>query len=550
MSLSLKLGPKLCTAEDAAALINDGDCITISGTITAMLPAKVLRALEVRFLSEGTPRGLTWFDPFPTGVPALEPLSYAGLLKRVIGGWFTPHPRLRELIVANEVEAYLFPLGTLSFWCQAMAAGRDFYLTQVGLETYLDPRNGGGKLNAATTEDLVSRTQVAGTEHLVYGRLPIDVAIIRGTVVDEEGNLSLETEHVTMNALYQALAAKRFGGKVIVQAQTMVPAGHIPTRAVTIPGLLVDAIVLDPGQYEDDLPQLHTLDPFSRVPRPPARVLASPHREAWETWLTDGVVDEKLAPALRQLTPDGLIARRAVWELRRGDVVNIGQGLPAREILPVALEEGIEDEVELSIETGHLGGVVNGLGFRANTRALLDTPAIFSLYGSGLVNTAFFSMLEFDAAGNVNLLRYGDTLVGPGGSMDIAQSVGRVVFCGTLRAAGLRAEALGGTLHIATEGAAARAVERVQAICFNGPKMCREGKEVLYVTERAVFRLGAAGPELVEVAPGVDVERDVLGQMCFRPAISPALKPMDSRIFTPGAMGLRVGWRAEPPPDA
>jgi propionate CoA-transferase len=184
MGLSLKLSPKVCSADEAAALIKDGDCITISGTVAWMLPNKVLRALEVRFLGEGRPNGLTWFDPFPTGVPGIEPLSYPGLLKRVIGGWYTPHPRLREMIVANEVEAYLYPLGSLSFWGQAMAAGRDFYLTKVGVETFLDPRNGGGKLNDITKEDLVSLIDVNGEPHICYKQLRIDVALIRGTIVD------------------------------------------------------------------------------------------------------------------------------------------------------------------------------------------------------------------------------------------------------------------------------------------------------------------------------------------------------------------------------
>jgi acyl CoA:acetate/3-ketoacid CoA transferase len=547
MGLSLKFGSKVMSAEAAAALIDDGDCLTVSGTVQAMLPSKLLRAVEVRFLTEGRPRDLTWFDPFPTGIPGVEPLSHPGLVRRVIGGWYTPHPRLREMIVANEVEAYLYPLGTLSFWCQAMAAGRDHYLTKVGLETYLDPRQGGGKLNAATTEEMVSLVDVAGEPHIAYRKLPITVALIRGTAADEEGNLSIEDEHTTMNVLYQALAAKRFGGKVIVQAKRLVPAGSIPLRLVAIPGALVDAIVLDPEQLDDDLvPEMHFLGPGARVPRPPARVIASANREGWVRWLTEGVFDDELSPAVRPLNGDGLIARRAVHELRRGDVVNIGQGLPAREILPVCIEEGIDAETSLSIETGHLGGIVNGLGFRANTTSLLDTPGIFSFYSSGLVNAAFFSMLEFDAEGSVNLLRYGDTWVGPGGSMDIAHAVGKIVFCGTLKAGGLQAAGDGGRLQIRCEGAVPRAVERVQGVCFNGRKMWREGKDVLYVTERAVFRLCEAGVELIEVAPGADLERDVLGQMCFRPAVSPGLRPMDARIFTPGVMGVRERWQAAP----
>lgn len=543
MGLSLHFGSKVKSADEAVALIRDGDCITVSGTITAQLPSKVLQALEVRFLSEGAPARLTWFDPFPTGVPGIEPLSYPGLVKRVIGGWFTPHPRLREMIVRDEVEAYLFPLGSLAFWCQAMAAGRDFYLTQVGLDTYLDPRNGGGKCNASTTEDLVSLGSVDGEPYVIYKRLPIHVAILRGTVADEAGNLSLKMEHTTMSTLYQALAAKRFGGTVIVQVEKVVPTGHIPARDVVVPGSLVDAIVVDSGQYgEADVPQLAWLHPFLRTSRPPGQVIASPSKDAWQLWLTERVVDETLAPRARPLVPDMLIGRRAMLEMRKGDVLNIGQGLPAREILPCLAEEEIDQDLELSIETGHLGGIVNGLGFRANATALLDTPAIFSFYGSGLVKAAFFSMLEFDAAGNVNLLRHGDTWVGPGGSMDIAHAIDRVVFCGTFRAAGLQAEGGGGRLTIHHEGAVARAVEQVQGVCFNGPKMFAEGKQILYVTERAVFRLTGDGPELVEIAPGIDLERDIFAQMCFRPPVSDELREMDARIFSAGPMGIRSTW--------
>jgi acyl CoA:acetate/3-ketoacid CoA transferase len=315
--------------------------------------------------------------------------------------------------------------------------------------------------------------------------------------------------------------------------------------------VLVDAIVVDTVQPSDDLfPEFDFMTPWDHVERPPAQVLTSPNRDAWSVWLSERRIDPELAPPVRLLTPDVLIGRRAAFELHRGDVVNIGQGLPARDILPVTIEEGLDEETVLSIETGHLGGIVNGLGFRANAQAILDSPAIFSLYGSALINAAFFSMLEFDAEGNVNLLRYGDNWVGPGGSMDIAEAAPRIVFCGTLRAAGLQAHGAAGSLGITVEGAVPRAVARVQAVCFNGPKMLREGKEVLYVTERAVFRLTASGPELIEIAPGMDLEKDVLAQMCFRPVISPALKTMDRRIYTPGVMGLRHEWTGVAPARA
>lgn len=548
MALTLKQGRKVVSAEDAAGMINDGDCITISGTTGWMLPQKILNALEVRFLSENSPRDLTWFEPFPTGVAGIEPLSYPGLLKRVIGGWYTPHPRLREMIVANDVEAYLYPLGSLSFLCQAMAAGRDMYLTKVGIDTYVDPRQGGGKLNERATEDLVSLETVSGETFLKYKQLPITAALIRGSVVDESGNLSIATEQVTMNVVNQALAAKRFGGKVLVQARKIVPTGSIPAREVTIPGALVDAIVIDPDQNDDDnFPDLNWLSPWDRLTPPPAQVLTSPEREGWARWVQEGVVDERLAPPVRPIYPDNAVARRAARELTKGAVVNIGQGLPAREILPVTLSEGIQPYCALSIETGHLGGVVNGIGFRANTTSILDTPTIFSLYGSALVSCAFFSMLEFDRAGNVNLLRYGDTWVGPGGSMDIAHAVDKVVFCGTFRAGGLSTNGTGGKLHIENEGGIARAVEQVQAICFNGRQMSEQGKEVLYVTERAVFQLTSDGIELIEIAPGVDLERDIVDKMQFKPTISPNLREMPAEVFTPGPMGMLEAWEAERP---
>jgi acyl CoA:acetate/3-ketoacid CoA transferase len=547
MALTLATGSKVCTAEEAVATIPDGACITVSGTITMLLPRTLLGALEARFLSEQRPRDLTWFEPFPTGEPGIEPLSYPGLLKRVIGGWYTPHERLRQMIVDDEVEAYLFPLGSLSFWCQAMAAGRDRYLTTVGIDTYLDPRHGGGKLNARTTEDIVALTTVDGVEHVEYPRLPIDVALIQGSVVDEHGNVSLEDEAATMNVLYQALAAKRFGGRVIVQARRQVAAGQIPPRLVAVPGILVDAVVINPAEErEDSTGTMSFLLPSHRIGRPPSRVLTSPQRKVWRRWLTEGTVDES-CPEVRPITADVAIARRACLFLEPGAVVNVGAGLPLRDMPPVVIEEDIEGDVLLSIETGVLGGLFNGAGFHANMAAYLDTPGIFSLYGAGLIRSAFFSMLELDADGSVNLLRYGITWVGPGGSMDIAEAVDDVVFCGTLRAGGLQVSGEGGRLVIASEGATPRAVGDLQGVCFNGDRMRRQGKTVHYVTERAVFRLADDGVELCEVAPGIDADRDVLGQMSFVPKVAPDLRTMDERIFRPGPMGLRRDWGLGPP---
>ena len=542
---------KLCSAEEAAALVQPGDCITVSGTIHMMLPQTLLRAIEMRFLTEGSPRDLTWFEPFPTGIPGIEPLSHEGLIKRVIGGWFTPHPALRDLILANKVEAYLYPLGTLAFNCQQMAAGRKGFLTNVGLDTYLDPRVGGARLNACTTEELVSVTEIDGDEYLWYKTVPITVALLRGTVADEEGNFSIQNESITMSVLNQALAARANGGTVIVQVENVVKAGTIPPRQVAVPGILVDAIVVDAqpdGDANDPatavlgVSWLHQLDP---IRTPPKEVMLSLDPECWRIWAQEGRVDPERAVPARALVNDALIGRRAVQEMHTGEIYNIGQGLPARDIVPAAVEEETDTDVVLSMEPGQFGGNFNGGGWRSGVTSILDTPSIFSFYEAGNIKASFLSMLEFDAEGNVNLLRYGDTLVGPGGSMDIGHGAPKIVFNGTFRAVGLEARGVGGRLEIIHEGAVPRAVARVQAICFNGRRMLQAGKEVLYVTARAVFRLTEAGPELIEIAPGIDLEQDVLAKMDFRPRIAADLRTMDPRIFRSGPIGLRQDWEAD-----
>lgn len=549
MSLSVRRRGKLCSAEDAARLVNDGDTVTISGVLGWMHPAKVLRALEVRYLETRHPAGLTWFDPFPTGIPGQETFAHPGMLKRVVAGWLTPHPHICEQIAANSVEAYLFPLGTMGFLCQQIAAGRRGLLTRTGLETYMDPRQGGARLNARTTEELVSLTEVDGEEYLWVRAFPITVAILRGTTVDESGNLSLEEENATMSILYQAMAAKACGGKVIVQARRLVSEGEIHPRMVAVPGIFVDAIVIDPDQHADEANhEMDWLLPWDRIPKPPARVLVSSDLGVWRRWIHERTVDDSLAPPVRPLVVDSVVARRCALEIEPGDLVNIGAGLAARDLLPVAVEEGIDEMCSLSIEPGHLGGWVNGALFRANTQAILSTPDIFSAYSSGLLAKTVLSMIEFDREGSVNLLRYGNTLVGPGGSMDIAEGAPKVVFCGTFTAGGLQVDISSGSLRVVQEGRVPRHVEKVQGICFNGRRMLREGKEVLYLTERAGFRLTEDGPELFEAAPGIDLEREVIAPLGFRPPLADEVRTMDERIFRPGPMGLAEEWtkRGEP----
>lgn len=516
-----------------------------------MLPIPILNAIEARFLSEGHPRDLSWFDVFPTGLAGIEPLAHHGLLRRVISGWYTLHPRLREMALADEVAAYCYPLGTLGFWCRASAAGQSL-LTQTGLDTYMDPTHpdscAGGRLNHAASESLVRRVEYDDGPQLMFRPMPVDVAIIRGTTVDCAGNLSLEDEQVTMSVLYQALAAKRQpNGMVIVQAGRLVDLGEIPARSVAVPGELVDRIVIHPDAHIDEsAPMLDWLDQETRLPRPPRQVLLDHDTEVWRRWQETG----KSPPLVeRRLTADVIAGRRALMQLNRGELVNLGLGPPMRDVASAAIDDDVDPELRFSVETGVLGGVMNGRWYRSGVTSILETPDIFSLYTTSVMDASCLGMLEFDAQGNVNLLRYGDTIVGPGGSMDIAAHIKRIVFLGPFRAGGLDAIGDDGRLHIRSEGAFPRAVEGVQAVCFNGPRMLEQGKTVHYVTERAVFQLTGQGPMLTEIAPGIDMQGDVLDQMEFSPAIAANLRTMDRRIFTTGPIGIRGDWGL-PPLDA
>lgn len=548
MLLELNHHPVVSSPEEAAASIPDGASITISGTIGYMLPIPILDAIESRFLSEGHPRDLSWFDVFPTGLAGIEPLAHSGLLRCVISGWYTLHPRLREMVLADEVAAYCYPLGTLGFWCRASAAGQSL-LTQTGLDTYMDPTYpdacAGGQLNRAASEPLVQRVEYDDGPQLMFRPMPIDVAIIRGTTVDRAGNLSLEDEQVTMSVLYQALAAKRQPeGRVIVQAARLVDEGEIPARSVAVPGELVDQIVIHPDAHIDEsAPMLDWLDQEARLPRPPREVLLDHDTEAWRRWQETG---ESPPLAERRLTADVIAGRRALMELNHGELVNLGLGPPMRDVASAAVDDDVDPELRFSVETGVLGGVLNGRWYRSGVTSILETPDIFSLYTTSIMDASCLGMLEFDGQGNVNLLRYGDTIVGPGGSMDIAAHIDRIVFLGPFRAGGLDAVGEDGRLHIRREGRFPRGVKRVQAVCFNGPRMFEQGKTIHYVTERAVFQLTASGPTLTEIAPGIDLQSDILDQMEFTPTISPDLQTMDPRIFRKGQIGIRKDWGLPP----
>ncbi len=517
---------KAISVEQAASLIMDGATITVSGIGGTMYPETVMAALEARFLADGHPQGLFWFDPSPTGTgPGFEHLAHEGLLRRVIESWFVPMPNLIAMIKANKVEAYSYPLATGHFLTREIAAGRQGYLTKVGLHTYVDPRQGGARLNARTTEDMVEVREFGGEEWIWYKGFPISVAIIRGTSADEVGNIGYEEETHSLSALNQAQAAKSTGGIVIAQVKRRVKKGALHPRHVLVPGWLVDFIVVDPQQ-----PQ------------------SAGFPDRYIEGATGGLLVPEPPITVHAMSPDKLAGRRAALELHPGDVINVGAGTGATGMVPSAREEGLAPLYTHTAEHGTVVGLHGGFTGATviNPTYMPDYVTLFHHYYGGNLASCFLALGEVDKEGNNNLNRLGDLLIGPGGSMDIAQGTRRIIFCGTFTAGGLQVEAKGGRLRIVREGSIRRFVNRIQDICFNGRDFWALGKDVIFVTERAVFRLTAKGIELTEVAPGIDVEREVLGRMEFRPEVSPQLKQMDARIFDPKPMGLHLEWTGQP----
>jgi propionate CoA-transferase len=519
---------KVLEVDEAVQLIASGSTITVSGVLGVVYPERVMSALEARFLATGEPRDLTWFDPTPSGRgPGFERLAHPGMLKRVIDSWYTPFPQLVSMIQANQVEAYCLPLGTLHLLVREIARGSPGLLTQIGLHTYVDPRAQGGKLNSVTKEDLVTVVELEGEDWLRYKTFPVDVAIIRGTTADEDGNLSVEEEPLTLGILYQAMAAKNSGGKVIAQVKRVAARGSIPPRRVEVPGILVDAIVVEPNQVPNEtFPDRYVPGAAGelRAPEPPVEILP--------------------------LDCHKVIARRAALELRSGQVINCGGGIPILTFLPVAREEGVQDLVTVTIEHGSVGGVFTAVG-STNPTTMLTYQPLFDFYHGGGLDLTFLGIGQADREGNINLDKFGPTVAGAGGSMDIAHATEKVVFCGTFTQGGLEVQVGEGRIGITREGRNKKFLDRVELVTLNGRQMWRKGKEVTYITERAVFRLRDQGPELVEIAPGIDLERDVLGQMDFRPRIADDLREMDSRIFVDQDMGLRrdlLGDAAVVPP--
>jgi propionate CoA-transferase len=513
---------KQISAAAAMDLIRDGDTVTTSGFVGIGVPEELLIALETRFAETSSPRDLTLLFAAGQGdgkTRGLNRLGHEGLLARVIGGHWGLIPKVAALATSGKIAAYNLPQGVISHLFRDIAAGRPGTLTRVGLGTFVDPRLQGGKINDATPEDLVKLMPIGGEDYLFYKALPVQVALLRGTSADPEGNISMEREALVIDNLAQAMAAKNSGGVVIVQVERMVARHGLNPRDVVIPGALVDAVVV-------------------AAPENHHQTFATPYSHAFSGQFR---VEADMVPEM-PLTPRKVIARRAAFELPVNGVVNLGIGMPEG-VAAVAGEEKLLPHLTLTAEPGVIGGQpASGLDFGAavNTDAVVPQAAQFDFYDGGGLDIAVLGMAEVDRQGNVNVSRFGPKLAGAGGFINISQNARAVVFAGTFTSVGLDMAVTDAGLEIRSEGRVAKFVDTVEQVTFSGPLAAASGKRVLYVTERAVFRLRADGLELIEIAPGMDLERDVLAHMAFRPHLAPEIASMDARLFREAAMDLRV----------
>jgi propionate CoA-transferase len=520
---------KVVAAREAVQLVRSGDTVATGGFVGIGFPESIAIALEERFQQEakdssdgvGEPRHLTLVYAAGQGdgkERGLNHLGHPGLVRRVIGGHWGLVPKLQALAVSDQIEAYNLPQGVISHLYRDIAAGRPGHLTRVGLGTFADPRHGGGKINATTTADLVELMLIGGEDYLFYRAFPIDVAIVRGTTADPDGNVTMEREALTLEALAIAMAARNSGGLVIVQVERLAERHTLNPRQVKIPAIMVDCVVV--------------------AERP------EHHMQTFAVSYSAAFAGEIRVPldttSHLELSERKIIARRCALELKANAVVNLGIGMP-ESVAAVAVEERVTDLVTLTAEPGVIGGVPqSGLNFGAaiNADAIIDQPYQFDFYDGGGLDLAVLGLAQADAHGNLNVSKFGPRFAGAGGFINISQNAKRVMFAGTFTASGLEVAVAEGRLEIRREGRSRKFVAEVEHRTYSGEYALKRGQPALYVTERCVFKLVAGGLELIEVAPGIDIERDILAHMEFKPFIRDP-QPMKARLFLSEQMGLR-----------
>ena len=524
---------KIMSADEAARLVPFGATVSVCGISGGITPDKVMAALGRRYAKTGEPGDLKMVLPVAVGdgydILGLEHLAIEGMLREIIAGSFTiarsteKPPKIYEMIINNRLRAYNIPIGTLMQLHREIAAKRPGIITEVGLGTFLDPRREGGRMNAATTDDLVQVITLNGKEYLFYPTFPIDVAIVRGTTADEDGNVTMEHEFTLSAVLAMAMAARSCGGKVIAQVKRTVPRESLHPQMVRIPGIFVDAVVVDEHQMvttgvRDDL----AASGETRVP--------------WESIV---------------MTPPTGIRRaminRMLLEFTPGDVVNLGFGITSS-IPQVAMEEGILDQLVFTTEHGCIGGYpYDGIQFggAVNPQALIDATSQFDFLDGGGPDLICLSFAEMDQDGNVNVTRLEQmphVLAGAGGFSNIVQNAQYLIFCGTMTAGGVQYDISADRLKLVKPGKFKKIVKEVQQVTFNGQLARQKGQKVLYITDLCVFELTEQGLLLTEIAPGLDLEKDILAHVGFDVAVSPALKTSNPIIYRD-----KLGLKQQPP---
>ncbi|KHD84495.1 acyl CoA:acetate/3-ketoacid CoA transferase [Bacillus ginsengihumi] len=515
----------LIDASQLALEIPNGSTIALVGFGGMGQCDKILKAIGECYKKTGTPNHLTVFHTAGQSDKSngIEHIAIEGLIERVIGGHWGLAPKMRRLIEENKIDCYCWPQGQLTHLLRAMANKMPGQISPVGLGTFVDPRVEGGKINERTKkkEDLVQVISINQEEFLLYPSIPFDYVFIRGTSIDENGNITTEEEPLKLEILSAAHAAKAYGGKVIAQVKYMAERTSFHPKDVVVPGYLVDAVVLaeNPETEHRQVPSTVYSPIFSGDLRTPAKDLTS------------------LPLDIRKV-----IGRRAIQELTPSAVVNLGIGIPGDVIGPITNEEGINQLMTLTLESGIIGGIPigeNEFGIARNADAILDHEYLFDYYHGAGIDITFMGAAEVDQFGNVNVSKFGSRTVGCGGFIDITQTAKKVVFCTTFTSSGLEVSVENNKLNILREGMIKKFTNRVQQITFSGAYAADHSKKVMYVTERAVFQLTKEGLMLIEIAPGIDLEKDILNEMDFPPLIASDLKEMDMVIFKEGIMGCK-----------
>lgn len=521
--------PKFVTAQEAVEMIKDGSTVCTIGMTLISASETILKEIERRFLDEGHPRDLTLFhtcgqaamkQPF-----GIQHFAHEGLLKRIIGGHWGQSNHIMDLIAQNKIEAFNLPQGQMANMFHSMALREPGKLSKVGLGTYIDPRLEGGKMNQRTKEcgyDTVDIVEVCGEEYIRYKEVPIDTLIIRGTTADENGNITTEEEGMMLEVLPAVFATKRFGGKVIAQVKRVVKAGTVNPKAVTVPCAFVDAVVVCPNPIEE-------------------------HRQTYSWYYDPSYSGQGFAPESASTPAESgirkFIARRALMELIPDQAINIGTGIPNDVVGPIIAEEGVQDKVLITVESGMYGGVpaqTIDFGISMNAMAIINHDRQFEFYNGTGIDYTFMGAGEMDAEGNINSTRMGDKAPGAGGFIDITATAKNVIFCSTFTGVGLKTEFdVENGLRITNEGKIKKLVKEVQQISYCGKRALANGQKMLYVTERAVFEMTPEGPMLVEIAKGVDLQKDILDQMEFKPLIAENLREIPTSIYCEGPYGLK-----------